>query len=256
MKDCSIPTVAFSSSVSASGSTNAILFVTQVPIERDFTSIGSTFGNQQPTLASCGRGGDLCVRYTDGTIKNLTRAAGYGENGEISPPTALPSVSRACIGVVKKRYSAWSSARRSNSSIFPSSATGNYTKSTNFTDPNSVPVVTKVPNQPTNFNNVAPIYGTDDRIIFTSDRPRNGEAQLYPQLDVYEEAPTVTGLWSLQPTNGDLFMLNHTPSGAFSPLIDHFGRVVFVRWDHLQRDQQADTDWEKSNHGAALSTGR
>ena len=46
---------------------------------------------------------------------------------------------------------------------------------TNFLDPSVVPVITKVPNQPTNFNNISPIYGSDDRIIFTSDRPRNGE---------------------------------------------------------------------------------
>jgi hypothetical protein len=116
---------------------------------------------------------------------------------------------------------------------------------TNFTTPGSVPIITRVPNQPTNFNNVAPIYGSDDRIIFASDRPRNGQPNLYPQLDEYEEAPTVTGLWSLQPTNGDLFIINHSPSGSFSPVIDTAGRLVFVRWDHLQRDQQADTDWEE-----------
>ncbi|MBV9493266.1 MAG: hypothetical protein JOZ54_03385 [Acidobacteria bacterium] len=52
----------------------------------------------------------------------------------------------------------------------------------------------------------------------------------------------MTGLWSLDPATGDLRMLNHTPSGLFTPLIDSFGRVVFTRWDHLQRDQQADTD--------------
>src|SRR5262249_57188201 len=63
------------------GPTNAILFVTQVPIPGDFTSIGSTFGNQRATLDSCGRGGDLYVRYPDGLIKNLTRAAGYGKWG-------------------------------------------------------------------------------------------------------------------------------------------------------------------------------
>ncbi len=67
---------------------------------------------------------------------------------------------------------------------------------TNFTDPAATPVITKVPNQPATFNNIAPIYGTDDRIIFTSDRPRNGQMHLYPQLDEYEEQATVTGLWS------------------------------------------------------------
>src|SRR5262249_11081080 len=60
----------------------------------------------------------------------------------------------------------------------------------------------------------------------------------------YEEQSTVTGLWSLDSGTGDLFMINHTPSGAFSPLIDKAGRIIFVRWDHLQRDQQADTDYE------------
>ncbi len=42
-------------------------------------------------------------------------------------------------------------------------------------------------------------------------------------------------------------MVNHTPSGAFSPLLDSAGRIVFVRWDHLQRDQQADTDFEEGD---------
>ena len=41
-------------------------------------------------------------------------------------------------------------------------------ETTNFTDPASVAIITKVPNQPTNFNSVAPIYGTDDHIIFAS----------------------------------------------------------------------------------------
>jgi Hydrazine synthase alpha subunit middle domain len=77
-------------------------------------------------------------------------------------------------------------------------------------------------------------------VLFTSDRPRNGASHLYPQLDEYESTATVTGIWSLNPSTGDLKILNHTPSGAFSPTIDSFGRVVFTRWDHLQRDQQAD----------------
>ena len=44
------------------GPTNPILFVTQIPVPADFTTIGSVFGNQQATLDSCGRGGDLYVR--------------------------------------------------------------------------------------------------------------------------------------------------------------------------------------------------
>ncbi len=102
--------------------------------------------------------------------------------------------------------------------------------------------MTKVPNQPANYNNISPLYGTDGRIIFTSDRPRNGESQLYPQLDEYELTPVNTGLWSLDPGTGDLFLLDHAPSGDFTPSLDSFGRVIFTRWDHLQRDQEADQD--------------
>lgn len=224
------------------GPTNAILFVTQVPVPADFTTIGSTFGNHQPSLDSCGRGGDLYIRYPNGALKNLTRAAGFGQWG--AQTTNAIAVRQPCVH--------WSGNKAVFSMVvgaphfqYDYSDTGVWQifEITNFLDSNAVPVITKVPNQPTNFNNVSPIYGSDDRIIFTSDRPRNGEAQLYPQLDEYEEAPTVTGLWSLQPTNGDLFLINHTPSGAFSPLVDNAGRIIFARWDHLQRDQQADTDW-------------
>jgi hypothetical protein len=224
------------------GPTNSILFVTQVPIPEDFGTIASTFGNQQASASSCGRGGDLYIRFPNGTLKNLTRAAGYGQWGPQAPNGI--AVRQPCVhwSGQKAVFSMVVGAPTNINAITP--YYWQLYEITNFTSPNSVPVITKVPNQPTNFNNIAPIYGSDDRIIFTSDRPRNGQAQLYPQLDEYEEQATVTGLWSLQPTNGNLFMVNHTPSGAFSPLLDSAGRIVFVRWDHLQRDQQADTDWE------------
>jgi len=225
------------------GPTNSILFVTQVPVPADFGTIASTFGNQRGDPFSCGRGGDLYIRYPDGTLKNLTRAAGFGQWGPQDPNGI--AVRQPCVH--------WSGQKAVFSMVVGSPANINSAtvyywqlyEIINFTDPSATPVITKVPNQPTNYNNIAPLYGSDDRIIFTSDRPRNGERQLYPQLDEYEELATVTGLWSLQPTNGDLFMINHTPSGAFSPLLDSAGRIVFVRWDHLQRDQQADTDWEE-----------
>jgi len=230
----------------AAGPTNSILFVTQVPIPGDFTSIGSTFGNHLPTLDACGRGGDLYIRYPDGTLKNLTRAAGFGHWG--AQDSNGIAVRQPCVHWSGKK-AVFSMVIGAPSRQFDYSSVGFWQlyEITNFTDPNATPLITKVPNQPTNFNNIAPIYGSDDRIIFTSDRPRNGEPQLYPQLDEYEEAPTVTGLWSLQPANGDVFMINHTPSGAFTPLIDSAGRIVFSRWDHLQRDQQADTDFLETN---------
>jgi hypothetical protein len=49
-------------------------------------------------------------------------------------------------------------------------------------------------------------------------------------------------VWSLDPASGDLRILSHSPSGAFNPTVDSFGRVIYTRWDHLQQDQQADAD--------------
>ena len=221
---------------------NPILFVTQIPIRRDFTTIGAVFGNHKAGMQDVGRGGDLWIRYGDGTLKNLTQTAGYGSTGvdgfqdhnaiAVRDPSVYWDGTKALfsmvIGAPEKRYQTQTYYWQ----IYEVSGLGK----------NETPVVTKVPNQPVNFNNISPIYGTDDRIIFTTDRPRNGAAHLYPQLDEYEEAPTVSGLWSLDPVTGNLFMMNHAPSGDFTPIVDSFGRVIFTQWDHLQRDQQADAD--------------
>jgi hypothetical protein len=225
--------------LNAANLANPILFVTQVPVPGDFTSIASVFGNHQATLDSVARGGDLYILYPDGTLKNLTRAAGYGKSG-----------SQSGTGIAVRQPSVHWNGTKAVFSMVIGAPSKQYQVQTYYWQlyeitglgQNDTPLITKVPNQPANFNNISPIYGTDDRIIFTSDRPRSGEQHLYPQLDEYEEAPTVTGLWSLNPATGDLAMLNHAPSGAFSPLIDSFGRVLFTRWDHLQRDQQADSD--------------
>ncbi|GIK55957.1 MAG: hypothetical protein HND44_14240 [Chloroflexi bacterium] len=216
-----------------------ILFVTQLPIAGDFTTIGSTFGNHKATMQSVGRGGDLWIRYPDGTLKNLTQAAGYGVTGfqddnaiAVRDPSVHWDGNKAIfsmvIGAPEIRYQ-WETYYWQ---LYEITGLGL----------NDTPVITKVPNQPENFNNISPIYGTDDRIIFTSDRPRNGHMHLYPQLDEYESAPTNTGLWSLNPATGDLRLLNHAPSGDFTPTIDSDGRVLFTQWDHLQQDQQADAD--------------
>lgn len=231
----------FASSIQAAGPplSNPILFVTQVPQPMDFTTVTAMFGNHRGTAGSAPRGGDLWIRYADGYLKNLTKAAGFGQEGTQSPSGI--AVREPCVH--------WNGTKAVFSMVI--GAPLQYKTDpfywqlyeiTNFLDPATYPVITKVPNQPANFNNVAPCYGTDDRIIFASDRPRDGQLHLYPQLDEYEEAPTVTGLWSLDPASGDLFMMNHSPSGVFSTSMDSYGRVIFSRWDHLERDQQADLD--------------
>jgi hypothetical protein len=59
---------------------NPVLFVTQVPVG-GFTSLTSTFGNHLSNPQEAPRGGDLVVRYPDGTLRFLTEEAGFGDPG-------------------------------------------------------------------------------------------------------------------------------------------------------------------------------
>lgn len=217
---------------------NPILFVTQVPMAGDpFASRMSTFANHLPSMLALPRGGDLMIRYPDGTLRNLTREAGFGMDGQqganaiaVREPAVHWNGTKAIFSMVvggpPQRY------------VHPTAKWQLY--EITGLGQGQTAVITKVANQPADYNNVSPLYDSQDRILFTSDRPRGGEAHLYPQLDEYESTPTITGIWQLDPPTGQVRLLNHAPSGAFSPSIDRYGRVVFIRWDHLQRDQQAD----------------
>lgn len=228
---------------------NPILFVTQVPIPNElndgtvsnvFVSVVSALGNHLPDTGHAGRGGDLWIRYTDGTLRNLTRAAGLGANG-----------SQHGLGIaVRDPHVHWSGTKAIFSMVVGAPTGPGQTQSflwrlyeiTNFLNPAATPVITLVPNQPAGYNNTMPCYGTDGRILFACDRPRDGSAHLYPQLDEYNNVPTNTGLWSLDPATGDLFLMDHSPSGSFHPFVDSFGRVLFTRWDHLAQDRNATDD--------------
>src|ERR1051325_532602 len=229
--------------------TNAILFVTQVPIPNEvndatvsnvFVSVVSALGNHLADTKHAGRGGDLWIRYPSGAFTNLTRAAGYGTNG----------VQHGAGIAVRDPFVHWSGTKAIFSMFVGAPTNANDTtpffwqlyEITNFTTQGSAPIITKVTNQPPNYNNVMPCYGTDGRIIFASDRARNGATHLYPQLDEYNNVPSNTGLWSLDPATGDLFQLDHSPSGDFNPFVDSFGRLIFSRWDHLVQDRNATDD--------------
>lgn len=223
---------------------NPVMFCTQVPNPFDFTSLTSTFGNHSGSLYAAPRGGDLYIIYPDGTLKNITQLAGYGTASTQQGANAI---------AVRDPSIHWSGTKALFSMVI-GAPTAQYQVNTYFWQiyevtglgKNETPVITKVLNQPNNYNNITPIYGTDNKIIFTSDRPRNGLAHLYPQHDEYESSPIVTGLWKFDPNScnndGDIEMLTHSPSGDFTPIIDSYGRIVFTRWDHLKRDQQADAD--------------
>ncbi len=216
----------------------------------DFASRASTFANHLPGIGNVVRGGDLMIRYPDGSLRNLTQETGFGTAG-LQGDTAI---------AVREPSVHWTGNKAVFSMLIGAPAR-QYQQSTSYWQmyevmglaKGAVLSITKVPNQPATYNNVAPLYGSDDRILFTSDRPRGGEAHLHPQLDEYESTPTVTGIWSLNPTSGDLKMLNHTVSGAFSPSIDSFGRLIFIRWDHLQQDQQAGASFDFADESATAA---
>lgn len=229
-----------------------ILFVTQVPIPSDFTTIGAVFGNHKASMKKAGRGGDLWIKYPDGKYLNLTTAAGYGTSGmqgansiAVRDPSIHWDGNKALFSMIVGAPTEQYQVQDYYWQIY---------EITGLTQ-GQTPRITRVAKQPVNYNNISPIYGTDDRIIFTSDRPIDGQAHLYPQLDEYEMEPTNTGLWSMDPVTGDLILLNHAPSGNFTPIIDSFGRVIFTQWDHLQQDQMADSDRKRAASGQPLTYG-
>ncbi len=221
------------SSAGTFSNNHPIMFVTQFPIANDFATIGSTFANHSASMNTVGRGGDLYIRYPDGQLRNLTREAGFGQVGlqtgdgiAVRDPAVHWSGQKALFSMVigapqQYQYNDyyWQ--------IYEVTGLGQ----------GETVVITRIAEQPDNYNNITPIYGSDDAIIFTSDMPRSKNRFNYPQYDEYESTPTNTGLWRLK--DGQVSLLQHAPSGSFNPMIDSFGRVVFTRWDHLQRDQQA-----------------
>lgn len=213
-----------------------ILFVTQFPISGDFATIGSTFANHRAGISLTGRGGDLYIRYADGSLRNLTQEAGFGMVGlqganaiSVRDPDVHFSGTKAVFSMVIGAPTQFAQTQYYFQLY----------EVTGFGQGQTVSI-TKVSNQPADYNNVQPTYASDGCIIFGSDRPRDGRRHLYPQHDEYESTATPTGLWKLIPATGELKLLQHSPSGSFDPFVDSFGRLVFTRWDHLQRDQQAD----------------
>jgi hypothetical protein len=218
------------------GPSHPVLFVTQVPVG-GFTSLTSTFGNHLGTMESAPRGGDLVLRYPDGSLRFLTAEAGYGSAG-MQGANAI-AVREPCVH--------WS-GEKALFAMIVGAPTQQYQTATFHWQiyevaglaPGEAATIRRIEGQPATFNNVSPIYATDGRILFTSDRPRSGAAHHHPQRDEYESAFTVAAIYSLDESTGELTLLQHSPSGSFSLSLDSFGRVIFTKWDHLQRDQQGD----------------
>jgi hypothetical protein len=225
--------------------THPILFVTQVPVPADFATIGSVFANHQSGMQSVARGGDLWIRYPDGSRRNLTQEAGYGNAGQqganaiaVRDPAVSFTGDKAVFSMLVGAPAAQYEQGEWYWQLYEVSGIAQGQTAT----------ITHVVNQPADSNNVEPVYASDGGLIFASDRSRNGQRHLYPQLDEYESTPSTSGLWKLA-GDGSLRLLQHAPSGSFGPLVDSFGRLVFTRWDHLQTDQQAEADAEAEAGG-------
>ncbi len=216
---------------------NPVMFVTQFPITADFATVGSVFANHRGGIQQAGRGGDLYIRYPDGTLRNLTQEAGYGTTG-LQGANAIS---------VRDPAVSWDGTKAVFSMVV-GAPTQQYAQGTYYWQLYEITgigrgqtaTITRVAGQPVDFNNVQPTYASNGDLIFVSDRPRNGERHLYPQHDEYESTPTPTGLWKLARATQQVSLMQHSPSGSFTPTVDSFGRVIFTRWDHLQRDQQAE----------------
>ncbi len=220
---------------------NPILFVTLQP-GFDFMYQLNTFANHTSSWGAAPRGSDLWILYPDGSMRNLTREAGFGEVDEniqaekaiaVRQPTVHWDGNKAVFSMIvggpKKKFDV--SYAKNHWQIYEVTGLAK----------GETAVITKVANQP-DYNNVSPVYSTDDQILFTSDKPWFNMNHTYPLRDEYESTETVSGIFKLNPISGSLKMIEAAPSGAFDLFVDSFGRLLFTKWDHLKRDQQADLE--------------
>jgi cytochrome c553 len=227
--------------------THPILFSLIVPplIDNNFGHQLETFTNHLTGMqVQAPRGGDLCMIDAAGNLRYLTKEAGYGiASGQIQAENAIavrqPSVhwtgTKALFSmVVGGPTEAYDQDYRANKwQIYEIT---NLTHVVN----GAIPSITKIANQPP-YHNISPIYGSDDQIIYTSDTPLFGMTHTYPQLDEYESSETNTGIFKLNPITGKVIHLTHSPSGDFDIQLATDGRIISTRWEHLKRDQQANS---------------
>jgi len=219
-----------------------VAFVASVPVV-SLKSHLNAFGNHGTEITDSIPGGDLYIMYPSGKLKNITREAGFGipageiQQGERAIAVRQPNVHFSgekilfsmMVGGPRERFDRAAYRRWQ---IYEASNIGE----------NEVPVITKISPQPEEYNNISPIYAANDDILFASDAPLFGMKHTYPQLDEYESMPTTTGIYKIDFRRNRVVMIQHAPSGLFDLQLDSFGRILFTKWDHLKRDQQADAD--------------
>ena len=137
-----------------------IVFVTQVPVAADFTTIGSTFGNHLANQQAVARGGDLWIRDSNGSLRNLSLAAGVSSQGQLGA-TAL---------AVRDPSPSWDGRKIIFSAVLGAPTT-RYVETTSYWQlyeisglaAGETPQITRVANQPADCNNISPIYASAAR---------------------------------------------------------------------------------------------
>ncbi|WP_462247464.1 T9SS type A sorting domain-containing protein [Ekhidna sp.] len=229
---------------------NPILFGLFVPPLTNSSTFGhplEPFTNISTDMVTSPRGGDLALMNTDGSVRFLTKEAGFGvPSGEVQSEEGI-SVRQPCVH--------WDGCKALFSMVIggPTEAFDQSYKEnrwqiwevTNLCDvlEGATPNIIKVENQPEGYNNTSPIYGiTDNEIFFTSDNPYNDMHHTYPQRDRYESSEVPTGIWKLNRESGVVSHLTHAADGDFDLTFASDGRLLFIRWAHEQRDQQAEAN--------------
>ena len=155
---------------------NPILFGLFVPPLTNSSTFGhplEPFTNISTDMVTSPRGGDLALMNIDGSVRLLTKEAGFGVlSGEIQSEEGI-SVRQPCVH--------WDGCKALFSMVIggPTEAFDQSYKQnrwqiwevTNLCDvlEGATPNIIKVENQPEGYNNTSPIYGiNDDEIFFTT----------------------------------------------------------------------------------------
>ena len=227
--------------VAAKALANPILFVTQVPIPGDFTTVGSAFGNQLAAVDSAARGGDLWIRYPDGTREepDARRPAsatsgmqGAGVDRRARAVRALERHEGALQHGHRRADAAVSVGRRTTGRSTRSRASARARRRSSARSPISRRTTT------TSARSTAPTTASSSP---PTARAAASAISIRSSTSTRRRRPSPASGASIRPPAICACSITRRPD-VFTPSIDSFGRVIFTRWDHLQRDQQADGD--------------
>ena len=243
--------------------TNPIAYVEMTPYQgTDFRKQTAAISNHQPHIENAPRGDTIKIIYPGGTVRDIL---GDAFNAACSPESEsdrglcfehgsryinAEGVLEFGVAVrddINVRFDAQCILFSMTLGVKTSYRDRDYSHPIGYQiyelcdlNEDEIPTINRLVRQPRQYNNFDAIYlPSHDQIAFVSDRPYNGAEHLYPHLDEYESAPVNSGLWKLNRENGDLTLMDASPSGVYSPQLSGDGGIYYIRWDHMQSDQQA-----------------